>query len=135
MIVPQRAPDRPRVLVIEDDALTAELITDFLELEGFDATSMGSAFGAEQLIRRTQPDAVVLDLVLPFLSAPGLLSRLKRDPATQAIPVIVCASGDDTPVPASVASQAAAIVYKPLDLRHLLDALRRALTHPKRQAG
>ncbi|HEU5315009.1 MAG TPA: response regulator [Chloroflexota bacterium] len=127
--------NRPRVLVIEDDALTAELIADFLELEDFDVTSMDSAFGAEGFIRRTQPDAIVLDLLLPFLSAPGLLSRLKRDPATQAIPIIVCASADDTPVPPSAASQTVAILHKPLDLRDLLDALRRATTHPKRRAG
>jgi DNA-binding response OmpR family regulator len=126
--------DQPRVLLIEDDASTAEMLSDFLELEGFELTAMGSALGAADRVRRERPDAILLDLQLPYRSGVSLLAELKATPETASIPVIICSGMIGSLTPAR-AAQAAAVLEKPLDLRRLLAAVTAAVTQPERRAG
>ena len=117
---------RPRVLIIEDDPATVDVLVDLFELEGFQTTATGSAIGAMDLLERTRPDAIVMDLVLPYGSGASFLSRLKANPDTAGIPVIICTAFSDTLTPER-ASVAAAVLDKPIDLRLLLAAVRKAL--------
>jgi CheY-like chemotaxis protein len=129
--------DRPRVLLIEDDAATSDLLADLLEFEGFAPTALGSALGAADRARRLRPDAILLDLLLPYRSGASVLAALKADPATAGIPVIVCSAVPDSLSPAR-AAQAAAVLEKPLDLERLLAAVRdavTAMTQPARRAS
>ncbi|HEU5318184.1 MAG TPA: response regulator [Chloroflexota bacterium] len=120
---------RPHVLIIEDDAQTADVLTDFFELEGIRTTATGSAIGAVELLKRVRPDAVIMDLALPYRSGASLLGQLKDDPETASVPVIICSAftGDLTP---ERAAQAAAVLSKPIDLRHLLSAVGDAVAKP-----
>ncbi|HEU5316724.1 MAG TPA: response regulator [Chloroflexota bacterium] len=117
---------RRRVLIIEDDEDAAAILAGLLEMEGFKPTTTGSAFGAADLVRRTRPDVVVMDLVLPYQSGMSFLDGLKADPQTAEIPLIVCTAFPDTLTP-SRAVQAAAVLHKPIDLRHLLMLVRGAV--------
>lgn len=77
------------VLMIDDDQTYVAMVTLKLEMEGH--TVLFAHDGAEglELAQRQPPDIIFLDIVLPGIDGLELLARLKADPATRAIPVVV----------------------------------------------
>jgi signal transduction histidine kinase/CheY-like chemotaxis protein len=111
------------VLVIEDDRHSADLLEVYLEGAGYAvATARDGIDGLEQA-RRLAPRAVVLDMLLPGLNGWDLLAKLKGDPATAAIPVLIVSMVDEQG--AGLALGAAEYLVKPVDRASLLAALER----------
>ncbi len=82
-------PGHPRVLVIDDDPAARELLQRGLEREGFEVcTAAGGAEGLE-LTRRWRPEAITLDVLMPGMDGWEVLGRLKADPETAGIPVVM----------------------------------------------
>jgi two-component system phosphate regulon response regulator PhoB len=79
----------PRVLVVEDEPDIAALIAYQLTREGFRVETTGTGTEALDAVGREIPDLVVLDRMLPGLSGDEILERLKGDPATSNVPVLV----------------------------------------------
>lgn len=81
-----------------------------------------------ELARETRPDLILLDLHLPDLEADGVLDRLRADPATMDIPVIII-SADATRAAQARLRAAGANEYltKPLDLDEFLATVERML--------
>jgi DNA-binding response OmpR family regulator len=75
----------PRVLVVEDDTTVSEVISAYLERDGYDCRVTEDGTSAEQLWAQWRPDLVVLDVMLPGLSGLEVLRRRRTD-------------GDETPV-------------------------------------
>ena len=78
-----------RVLLIDDDELIRE-VTE-LSLGRVGGWAVITARSGEEGLSKAvieQPDAILLDVMMPGLDGPGTLERLKADPATAAIPVI-----------------------------------------------
>ncbi len=121
------AQKRPRILIVEDDLTTGEVLVDVLSREGYDPVLTQSAVGASTLLTRARPQAVVLDLGLPFRSGAALLTELKNDPRTASIPIVIC-SGQPDALPLVRRALAAAVIAKPIDLERLLEALQAAIT-------
>ena len=119
----------PVVLVVEDDAGVAALLTDLLAGAGYAPTTTGSALGAAALARRLRPAAILLDLGLPYRSGGTLLGDLRADPALAAVPVLVVSALADALPPARRAL-AAGVVAKPFSPAALLAAVRGALARP-----
>jgi CheY-like chemotaxis protein/two-component sensor histidine kinase len=81
-----------RVLVIDDDEISRYIVRTHLAGDAFvvrEATSPGEGL---REARAERPDAIVLDLVMPEMSGFDVLERLKEDPATTDIPVVVLTS-------------------------------------------
>jgi len=78
-----------RVLVVEDERDIAALIAYQLTREGFRVETAGTGTEALQAVGRDIPDLVVLDRMLPGVSGDEVLQRLKDEPATAHIPVLV----------------------------------------------
>src|SRR5712691_1328816 len=83
---PQR---RGRVLVVEDEPDVAELIRYNLVKEGWEVLTAGSGADALRRVRDARPDVVLLDIMVPKLNGWEMCRRLKQDPETRAIPVIM----------------------------------------------
>jgi two-component system phosphate regulon response regulator PhoB len=79
----------PRVLVVEDEPDIAALIAYQLTREGFRVETTGTGTEALESVHREVPDLVVLDRMLPGVTGDEVLQRLKDEPATAAIPVLV----------------------------------------------
>jgi two-component system phosphate regulon response regulator PhoB len=79
----------PRVLVVEDEPDIAALIAYQLTREGFRVETAGNGPEALDAVGREVPDLVVLDRMLPGLSGDEVLGRLKSEPATSSVPVLV----------------------------------------------
>jgi len=78
-----------RILVIEDEPAIQELIAVNLEHAGHKALRAGSAEEGLAAIRRELPDLVLLDWMLPGESGEALAKRLRADPRTRELPIIV----------------------------------------------
>ncbi len=78
-----------RVLVVDDSAVIRELIAVNLELEGFEVTTAGDGEGALELATELQPDVITLDVMMPRLTGFEAVGRLRDDPRTCAIPVVM----------------------------------------------
>ena len=80
------------ILICEDDPSLAALFGDILEAAGHRAVATSSGEAALRLARDLRPAAVVLDLALPDLDGAAVLARLKADPATAGIPVVIASA-------------------------------------------
>jgi two-component system phosphate regulon response regulator PhoB len=80
---------KPRILVVEDEADLRDLLAYNLGREGFKVSATASGAEALRLAREQDPDLLLLDLMLPDLDGLEICRRLRRDPLTAAIPIIV----------------------------------------------
>ncbi len=78
-----------RILIVEDERDILDLVRLYLDKEGY--RTAGAASGAEALraIKGDRPDLIVLDLMLPEMDGLEVCKRLRGDPATAMIPIIM----------------------------------------------
>ena len=88
-----------RVLVVEDNPLNMELVTDLLELEGFEVLAAMTASDGIKLAETHVPNIVLMDIALPDMDGLAAAKLLKANPKTRNIPVIALTahamSGDE----------------------------------------
>ncbi|MCC6177402.1 MAG: response regulator [Chloroflexi bacterium] len=80
------------IVVVNDSPDLLELAEGLLRDEDFDVKVAVVGHGAFELIRDSQPDAVILDVRLPDVSGWDILQALKLHPRTAEIPVLVCSA-------------------------------------------
>lgn len=90
-------PQRQRtILIVEDEGTLRRVIRDLLQLEGFLTCEAEDGVRALEQIDRLNPDLVLLDLNLPDVDGYSVLKRLRADPRTRDLPVVVLtARGDE----------------------------------------
>jgi len=79
----------PRVLVVEDEASLALILSYNLEAEGFEVEHVDRGDEAEIRLAENPPDLVILDWMLPGVSGLEICRRLRSREATKALPVIM----------------------------------------------
>ena len=112
-----------RILLVEDDAPLRMILAEVLREDGYaveEAADGRSALAA----MRAAPDAVVLDLQLPYLDGPGFIRELRDHPGRGHVPLLVV-SGAAQAADAADHLGADALVRKPFDLDELLGAVHR----------
>ena len=80
------------VLVVEDSLAQRQMISDLLKGSGLTVTVASDGVEALEQIQRSSPDVVVLDIVMPRMNGYEVCRRLKADPKTQHVPVVMCSS-------------------------------------------
>jgi signal transduction histidine kinase/DNA-binding response OmpR family regulator len=113
----------PLVLVVEDDPAAAELLTRQLFAAGY-RTEVART-GNEALARalELQPAAITLDIILPEVDGWEVMTRLKSDERTSAIPVVIVSVVDNPEL--GLALGAIDYFVKPLEAKELVDRLNR----------
>ncbi len=81
------------VLVVDDDAMIVDLLETALEDEGYLVLATVGA-DALPLARDQQPDVILLDINMPGMDGVEVSRRLRSDPATERIPIIVMSAQD-----------------------------------------
>jgi DNA-binding response OmpR family regulator len=81
-----------RIVVADDDRMFRKAAETTLRRQGYDVATASDGEEALQLIRSEPPDMIVLDLIMPKLQGFDVLTILKQDTRTSAIPVIVLSS-------------------------------------------
>ena len=86
-----KLPNRPTVLVVEDDAPTLRAVSSGLEGHGYAVIGASSGEDALRAWELGRPDLVLLDLGLPGMSGMDVIRRLRRDAAT---PILILSARD-----------------------------------------
>jgi len=119
-----------RVLVVEDHKTMREAVRMMLEPEGFVVLEATDGDSALEAIRRDPPEMVLLDYGIPGLDGAQVLARLKADPATAPVPVIVVTAMGPEAKQEALALGATAFFTKPFSPAALLRTMATALGEP-----
>ena len=109
------------VLLVDDDRASLDLMVAYLEGVGLRLERATDGVEALRLAREVRPAALVLDIRLPGLDGWQVLDRLREDPGTAELPIIVASVVDDRA--RGLALGAAAYLLKPVGRDDLLAAL------------
>ena len=86
-----------RILIVDDEVAIHAIVRLSLQMQaGWETIAAASGFVGLKLARSQQPDAILLDLMMPEVSGVTILKRLKADPLTQSIPVILLTAKVET---------------------------------------
>ena len=116
------------VLVVEDSPAQREMITDLLRGSGLNVSVATDGVEALEHIQTHPPDIVILDIVMPRMNGYELCRRLKNDPITQAVPVVMCSSkGEEFDRYWGIKQGADAYIAKPFQPTELVGTVKQLL--------
>jgi CheY-like chemotaxis protein len=113
-----------RILIVDDNRTNLKLASDVLGFDGYEILNASDAESAQEIIRNTPPDLILMDIALPGMDGLTLTRLLKADEATRHIVVVALTAfamkGDD-----ARAREAGCDGYitKPIDTRTLPNAV------------
>jgi DNA-binding response OmpR family regulator len=119
----------PRVVVIDDERHLRELLELGLAEDGFEVRSAADGRSGMQLVREWRPDAIVLDVMLPFVDGLELLPMLRR--VTEAPILMLSAKADTDDRITGLRRGADDYISKPFDMSELVARLYSALRRPR----
>ena len=113
-----------KILLVEDSEIQAEQITRCLEKQGLMVFRVGSGEEAQLRLKQQQPSLIVLDVILPGQSGFELCRKLKSNPETKEIPIIIC-STKNTEIDRTWGEMSGADAYvsKPIDEHQLVQTV------------
>ncbi|MGH8471846.1 MAG: response regulator, partial [Gammaproteobacteria bacterium] len=114
---------RPSVLVIDDEPAAQDLMSRFLDKQGFHMVGAQSGEEGLRLAKELRPSVITLDVLMPGMDGWAVLTRLKADPDLAAIPVIMVTIVDDRNM--GFALGATDFLTKPIDREYLAQLLRK----------
>jgi len=124
-VVASKADKTPQILIVENNAVTGQLIQSQLTSSGYETLRCDQPERAAEMAAEHQPDAITLDLLMQPVHGLEVLLQLKNDPRTSKIPVIVVTIVDQPGV--GTALGADEYLVKPVDKGTLLAAVERCL--------
>lgn len=114
----------PLILVVDDLAQNVRLLEAVLSARGFKVTTAASGQEALDVLGKERPDLVLLDILMPGMDGYDVCRRIREDPGTAFVPVImITASGDEQKIRA-IECGADDFVSKPFDQAELLARVR-----------
>jgi PAS domain S-box-containing protein len=126
-------PKEDLILVVDDNQDTLRLLQKVLGRDGFAVRAVNNGFEALTVAQREQPGLILLDLKMPGLDGYEVLKRLKRDKATQDIPVVVVTGSvtdEEVKRKKVLALGATQFLTKPFAIDDFVEEIRQVLTGP-----
>ena len=123
---------KPRILIVEDNSLIAELVETRLRIEGMNPTKCGGGREALAALAAEQFDAVILDIMMPDVDGYEVLRSIRSTPVTSTLPVIfLTAKSSPADVEKGLALGANHYITKPFSGQDLMRKLRLCLAERK----
>ena len=117
-----------RILVADDDRVTARFLTSLLREKGYEVAVADHGEQALELVGERVPDLILSDMVMPYIDGMGLLRTLRSDPRLSRIPIILLSQKDrEEDIVAGLEEGADDYVVKPFNARELLARVRKLL--------
>ncbi len=117
-----------KILVIEDEESVRDNILELLDTEGFEAIAAKNGRIGLHLAQQLLPDLILCDVRMPELDGYGVLTGLRSEPTTEAIPFIfLSAKAAKADLRLGLELGANAYITKPFTLVKLLDIIEQAL--------
>lgn len=127
---------RERVLVIEDESDILELLRFNLKKEGYEVDTATDGERGVDFAKSRAYDVVLLDLMLPGIDGLEVCRRLRADPRSESLPVIMVTSkGEEADILVGLGIGADDYVTKPFSIKELLARIRVVLRRGKAQSG
>ncbi len=115
---------RKKILIV-DDEITGRLLEYNLKKEGYEVCSVFSGKQAIAKAKKTKPDLIITDIMMPQMNGFEFLEKLRSDIKTRAIPVVFfTARGQAADIQEGLKLGVAAYITKPFDPQHLLEKIK-----------
>jgi len=125
-----------RVLIVEDEPDIRDLVVHHLKREGYLVSAASSGEEALRQVQAAPPDLVLLDLMMPAMDGLEVCRRLRQDPATAMLPIVMLtAKGDEVDRVLGLEIGADDYVVKPFSPKELLARVRAVLRRSRSAPG
>ncbi len=109
------------ILVVDDNKITTKLLRRYLEANGFEAREAFDGIDCLEKVEEKQPDAIVLDVMMPRMDGYETVKKLKEQDHTKHIPVVIVTALNDVPNQLkSIDSGADDFLSKPIEEKLLI---------------
>ncbi|WP_431995115.1 response regulator [Streptomyces griseoflavus] len=119
-----------RVLVVDDNKVIRQLIRVNLELEGIEVVTAADGAECLEVVHQVRPDLVTLDVVMPRLDGLKAAGRLRSDPRTRDIPLVIVSACSQYEVDSGLDVGVDAFLAKPFDPQELVRLVRELIVDP-----
>ncbi|CAG1005771.1 MAG: response regulator [Anaerolinea sp.] len=126
-----------KIVCIEDDPKTVELVKLILKKEGYDVTGVNNGHDGLKVVDEVKPNLVLLDLMMPDIDGWEVYQSMRAAESTKDIPVIVLtakAQSIDRVLGLHIA-KVNDYITKPFSPSELIQAVRRVLGEPRRESS
>ncbi len=124
------AEEKIKILLVEDNYMNQVLVTEILELNGYEVVDAKTGTDAIKLFNETRPDLVLMDLHLPGMDGVTATRIIKADVANKNVPILaLTASGMEGEEDTILSKGFDGYVSKPIDVQRLLNAITEGLAN------
>jgi len=123
---------KPKVIIVDDDRDTREMLTLALDLEGFEVSQAANGLRLISAMHVDRPDVILLDVMMSWIDGFELCRAIKKNEDFADIPVIFISARKSTE-DERAGMEAGAVDYfaKPLDVDRLIARIREILAAPR----
>lgn len=119
-----------RVLVVDDNKVIRQLIRVNLELEGIEVVTAADGAECLEVVHQVRPDLVTLDVVMPRLDGLRTAARLRTDPRTSHLPLVMVSACTQYEIESGLDVGVDAFLAKPFDPGELVRIVQRLVLSP-----
>ncbi len=120
-----------KILIVDDDRLLVDSLKDYLEDCGYEVLTAYDGAGTPELVRTHLPALIILDVDMPVVNGIQTLQKLRMDPATCRIPVILMTGVASAQVYPAIASMPmVSHIKKPIEPEDLLSVVKYYVPSP-----
>ena len=125
-----------KIVIIEDEPDTAEMYAEMMRISGYEVVKYYGGLSAVAHLADQDPEAVILDLMMPDLSGLEVLNYIKEKPDLSDLPVIIV-SAKTMPEDVEKGLKAGAVAYltKPVSFADLKVAIDDAVSNSSEKSG
>jgi DNA-binding NtrC family response regulator len=116
------------ILIVDDQAEILQVYSRALEIAGYDVRIAATAEAALKLVEEKPPDAILLDLAMPYINGMGFLYRLRKGHPRMPVAIVTGSTNLDTAAIREIGMLDASLHFKPLsviELHTVVDGLTR----------
>ena len=126
---------RPRILIIDDQEEVRDAFSRALALDGYETRTAEDADSAMQAVETMEPDAILLDLMMPRVNGLRFLYRLRETHRRTPVTVITGKSDVDNHTVHEIRNLDADIRFKPISIAQIHEVVRKLVTKRRRSEG
>lgn len=121
--------DKPGyLLIVDDDEHILHSLKLYLSMEGYEVETADRGLRALELMEKSRPSAVLLDVMMPEMDGFEVLAKMRESDVMKSIPVImVTAKSQDMDVLRGYQADVSSYITKPFNMDELVDTLRMIL--------
>lgn len=120
-----------KILIVEDDVTTGEMLRMFFSKAGYEVLFEKNGLKIYELVKETWPDVILLDAVLPGMDGHSIQKKLFQDPETRKIPIVMMTAHTQLDQVFAGKENVAGFVAKPFNITELKDKINAAAAKVK----